>query len=177
MEAGKPFEPVSLEPDCVCAPCPEVADGADTDEAVADAIEDAPVTEEDEQAEVESVGTDGDPFAAALLAQETAATPEPEVSETPTAPALPAWSPTNQGPNWGVRLVSVVPGSSPPQAVLGLSDGESKVVQAGDMLPSAGVVVIAIGRDRIQLAQVKPAGDHAIVESVQLNAMYPSAQP
>jgi hypothetical protein len=176
MEAGKPFQPVAVEPDCVCDPCPVVTEVAEEEDAAL--ADEAIPAEEEEAEEVASVGTEGDPFAAAILAQEAATDVEPVVTEPAVvAPEATAWTPNIAGANWGVRLVSVVPGSSPPQAVLGLSNGESKVVRAGDMLPSAGVVVIAIGRDRVQLAQVKPAGDHAIVESIQLNAMYPSAQP
>lgn len=175
MEAGKPFDAVTLD-SCLteCPVCPDQEVATEVEPLATDPSEDGSQAE-DQLDKVESVGTEGDPFAAAIQAQE-----ERPVDETPdeptSAPATDAWASPLTGPNWGVRLVSVVPGATPPQAVLGLSDGSSEVVRAGDMLPDVGVVVIAIGKDRVQLAQVKAAGDHATVESIQLNAMYPVAQ-
>jgi len=176
MEPGKPFEPVPPEEcECDCPVCPEEDAAEDTTEDT-DAETEATADAEDTDAAVEPAGAEGDPFAAALQGQPEA-TEEATETDAETAPEVAdqAWTPSLTNPAWGVRLVSVVPGASPPQAILGLSDGTSLVVRAGDMVPSVGVVVIAIGKDRAQLAQVKPAGDHAVVESIQLSAMYPSS--
>jgi hypothetical protein len=159
MEAGNPLEAVALEV-CECPACPEPVE-VEVEVEVEVAEEEAPV---------ESVGTVGDPFA--MVAQETIQEPQEAVVADPVAAPFGV----ALAPSWGVRLVSVVPGASPPQAILGLSDGSSQVVTAGDLLPAVGIVVIAIGKDRVQLAQVKPAGDHAVVESIQLSAMYPASE-
>jgi hypothetical protein len=72
----------------------------------------------------------------------------------------------------GVRLVATLEGTSPPRAVLGLSSGQERVVQAGDMLPEAGVVVLAVGRDLVQIAQIQRRGDHASIEPVFLRSLF-----
>jgi len=171
IDGGAPFQAVPPEVcECDCPVCPE-EDASETADA-ADEVE-APLDDREEKEP--SVGTEGDPFAAAILAQEEAQEPQAQENLAVVAPtpAFPPHSPLS----WGVRLVSVVPGATPPQAVLGLPNGDSQVVRAGDLLPEAGVVVLAIGVDRVQLAQVTAAGDHAEIESVQLTAMYPTAQP
>lgn len=112
-------------------------------------------------------------------------------SPTPTASGLPpivpppamppvqvvrttGWTPdTPLDGSWGVRLVSTVVDASPPRAILGLPDGSEEVVQAGTLLPDTGVVVLAIGRDIVQVAEILPRGDHARVQTRTLSALYP----
>ena len=173
IEGGKPFEAVPPEVcECDCPVCPEEAE---TTDGQAEADDDASdEVESNEEADVEPAGSEGDPFAAAMQGQPEPTEEEEETTEAVATQEIPAWTPSVNQPSWGVRLVSVVPGAAPAQAVLGLADGTSQVVRAGDMLPSVGLVVIAIGKDRVQLAKVRPAGDHAVVESLQLSAMYPS---
>lgn len=103
-------------------------------------------------------------------APEPAPAPEAATPPPPTAPAA-AWPPAQ--PAWGVRLVSTVPDAQPPRAILGLADGSEEVVTPGTLLPSAGIVVLAIGRDAVQIAEVKPAGDHATIETRVVQALYP----
>lgn len=45
------------------------------------------------------------------------------------------------------------------------------MVQAGALVPEAGVVVLAIGRDVVQVAEIVPNGDHARVETRYVPAM------
>jgi len=71
---------------------------------------------------------------------------------------------------WPLRLVATVPGAQPPRAILGLPGGTEVVVTPGTMLPDAGVVVMAIGSDSVDLAEVRPAGDHAVVQGRTLQA-------
>ena len=78
--------------------------------------------------------------------------------------------------SWGLRLVSTVDNATPPRAILGLPSGKEEVVKAGDMLPDAGVIVLAVGQDVVQLGRVTPEGDHAKVESVFLQAMFEDAR-
>ncbi len=73
---------------------------------------------------------------------------------------------------WGVRLLGTIAQSQPPRAALGLPDGTEVVVAPGSMLPSVGMVIISVGQNRVQVARVSPAGDHAEIEMVNLVAQY-----
>jgi len=75
---------------------------------------------------------------------------------------------------WGVRLVQTFETRQPPKAALGMPDGEELIVAPGSMLPDVGMVVIAVGKDMVQLAHVVPEGDHAEIETKTLHAQYPS---
>lgn len=89
------------------------------------------------------------------------------------ARAAPNWTPADAVTlSWGLRLVSTVPGATPPRAILGLPDGAEEVVKAGDLLPEVGVIVLAVGDNVVQLGKVTPEGDHARVDSVFLQAMF-----
>lgn len=109
----------------------------------------------------------------------TPATPTPPPAEAP--PAAPAPTPPpplmTSPAAWGVRLVSTVPDAQPPRAILGLGDGREEVVWPGKLLPDAGVVVLAVGRDAVHIARITPDGDHARVETELLQALYPGAPP
>jgi hypothetical protein len=95
---------------------------------------------------------------------------QPGFQQVATAP----WTPANAVRlAWGLRLLSTVNAATPPRAILGLPDGREEVVKAGDMLPDVGVVVLAVGHNVIQVGQVTAAGDHAKIESVFLQSMYP----
>ncbi|MBN2797545.1 MAG: hypothetical protein JXX28_00195 [Deltaproteobacteria bacterium] len=118
---------------------------------------------------------------------ETATPPVPPAgaSPAPIPDLAPAVSPAPPPPppimgafptSWGVRLVSTVSEAQPPRAILGLPDGSEQVVQAGDLIPAVGVVVLAIGRDQVQLAEIRPQGDHATVEARMLSSLFPSAR-
>lgn len=98
--------------------------------------------------------------------------PPPPVEVAPVAPSAPAFPPPPV--NWGVRLVSTVIDAQPPRAILGLADGTETVVQPGDLLPAAHLVVLAIGRDAVQIAQITPEGDHARVDTYVVTALFPA---
>lgn len=116
-----------------------------------------------------------------LLASAQAAPTEPRVPAPPPtgsafAPptmtsAPPVADPTQVG-GWPVRLVKTIPDAQPPRAVLGLPSGKEIVVTPGTMIPEEGLVVVAVGPDRVQLSQVKSQGDHASITSFTLDAMY-----
>ena len=72
-----------------------------------------------------------------------------------------------------VRLLSTLPQAQPPRAVLGLPDGKEVVVSPGSVLGTEGLVVMAVMAGRVQLAVVTPAGDHAVIQSLELSAQYP----
>ena len=98
------------------------------------------------------------------------------------APALPAQpappAPLSNLPSdpWPVRLVATLPAAQPPRAILGLPSGEERVVAPGSILPEQGLVVLAVTRDRVQLAKITPAGDHATIDAIELTAQYPGQQ-
>jgi len=93
----------------------------------------------------------------------------------PSEPQL--WDPNMPLPDtsFGVRLMAVLLDVQPPRAVLGMPDGREIVVQPGALLPDQGVVVLAIGRDAVQIAHVTPQGFYARVETETLRALYPSS--
>ena len=77
---------------------------------------------------------------------------------------------------WGLRLVSTVVDAQPPRAILGLPDGTEAVVKPGTLLPEIGIVVLAVGRDSVQVAEVIPDGDHARVQTRTLSSLFPGAR-
>lgn len=107
-------------------------------------------------------------------APEPAPAPAPAsapVAAAPTTTAAPAPAP-RAGGGWPMRLVRALPDTNPPRAILGLPDGREVVVSPGTMLPEHGIVVMAVGRDRLQVARIDAAGDHAAVTELSLEAQY-----
>lgn len=93
----------------------------------------------------------------------------------PAKPAPPALDTLPSDP-WPVRLVATLPAAQPPRAILGLPSGEERVVAPGSILPEQGIVVLAVSRDRVQIAKITPAGDHATIDAIELTAQYPGGQ-
>lgn len=104
--------------------------------------------------------------------------PEPAPAAPVAAgPAAPVWDPTVPLPDasFGIRILAVLLDIQPPRAVIGLPDGREQVVTPGAMLPTEGLVVLAIGRDAVQIAKVTPQGFYAKVETQTVRALYPGA--
>lgn len=78
--------------------------------------------------------------------------------------------------SWGVRVISTTYAAQPPRAILGLPDGSEQVVRPGDLLPEVSMVVLAVGHNKVQLAEITPMGDHAGVRSMVLDALYPNSE-
>lgn len=108
-------------------------------------------------------------------------------SPPPTLPMAPAGAVTTQAPaqpqgpwlsansltaGFGVRIIATLPQVQPPRAVVSLADGTEHVVRAGTLLPSADLVVLAIGADAVQVAEVRAGGDQAAIETRILPALY-----
>lgn len=93
--------------------------------------------------------------------------------EIAPAPA-PIWDPTVPLPqiSFGIRVLAVVLDVQPPRAMIALPGGEEIVVQPGSMLPAAGLVVLAIGRDAVQVAKITPSGYYATVQTETVQSMY-----
>lgn len=85
----------------------------------------------------------------------------PMVAQVPAAPL-----------GWAIRLVSTLPEAQPPRAILGLPSGQEIVVTPGSMIPEAGLVVLSIGTQGVQLARVQAMGDHANVDAISLTPQY-----
>lgn len=103
------------------------------------------------------------------------AAPAPAAAPAVPAPAAPLWDPSRPLPDvqFGVRVLGVLLDLQPPRAVLGLPDGREQVVTPGAMLPAEGLVVLAIGRDAVQVARITPAGFYARVDTETIRALYP----
>jgi hypothetical protein len=156
--SGQPFSPVAPAP--VAAPAP-----ADPELAFPTA---PPVKITSEQLALGTVA----PATAAGVDTEALTAPEPEAAPV-VAPAPPpiVSAPMDQ---WPVRLVSTLPQAQPPRAILGLPSGEERVVSPGMILAEQGLVVMSVSADKVQLAKVSSAGDHAVIEPLELSAAYPA---
>lgn len=104
-------------------------------------------------------------------AEPTPAPSQEAATQTPSAVASTAVAPGGTMA-WPVRLVRTHLDEQPPSAVLALPDGRRIVVSPGDMVPERGLVVMAIGKERIQLAAISSRGDHATVVPMELSAQY-----
>ena len=136
--------------------------------------EDEPETEPVAEAEPET-----EPVVEAEPEAEPVVEAEPEAAIEAAAPAVGApdiastvAAPAHAVSGWPVRLVKTLPETNPPRAILGLPSGEELVVSPGSMVPEHGLVVIAIGPNSAQIAQVTPQGDHAAISPVTLQTMY-----
>ena len=101
------------------------------------------------------------------------APPEPtNLAASPAPVAAPPLQGMGEASGWPIRLVKAIPDAVPPRAIVGLPDGTELVVTPGAMLAAQGLIVMAIGKDQMQLAQVKANGDHATVVPMTLLALY-----
>lgn len=89
-------------------------------------------------------------------------TPQPEPAAAAPAPLAPVWHPSEpiRG-DWGFTVMSTDVVAQPPYAVLRFADSGDKLVHPGDLLEDQSLVVMAIGRDAVQVARVSAEGDHA----------------
>jgi len=101
--------------------------------------------------------------------------PEPSLAAPVASVAPPAlWDPSAPVPDggWGVRLIGTLPEVQPPRAVLALADGREVVVTAGDLLPDQRIVVMAVGRHAVQIAEITPQGFYAEVRTQTLPLLF-----
>ncbi len=177
-DPGSPWKPVPVAP-----PAGEIDAAAGPQDAVA--IERDPMFDVVEPVVIHSseLGPKDEPGEDAVAEVEEPAVEEPlsvqgepePASEEPVPVPEPAMT-TFQGylqpapGSWPLRLVATVPGAQPPRAILGLPGGAEVVVTPGTMLPDVGVVVMAIGTETVDLAEIHPAGDHAVVQGRSLQA-------
>lgn len=178
--SGHPFAPVAVDaPKVAAAPAPATEAPAapagapkagDPDWSFPAAPPEEISSEELQKKEEGSPATDlfGNPIASAAAA--TAAAPTGTLIPAPVAPAV-SFLPSDP---WPVRLVATLPTAQPPRAVIGLSNGDEKVVSPGSILAEQGMVVLSVSTDRVQLAKIEAAGDHARISSIELSAAYPT---
>lgn len=178
--SGDPFSPVKVEPAVAPAAEPDgepwfdeaptvVFSSEDMDAALEADGQGEPVPEPGE----DDVATAADAEAPPVEAAVAAAAPAPSMIAG-SAPSMAPTQPMVAGSvgTWPVRLVRTLPDTYPPRAILGLPDGREIVVTPGSMVPDQGLVVVAIGRESAQLAQVSAQGDHAAIQPVMLSAQY-----
>lgn len=113
-----------------------------------------------------------DPATATGVKVEEEPAPEPAPASAPVAAPAPVGVPS--ATQWPVRLLSTIPQAQPPRAILGLPSGEERVVSPGTILAEQGLVVVSVSADKVGLAKITPAGDHAVIESIELSAQYPA---
>jgi hypothetical protein len=103
-------------------------------------------------------------------------TPAPPVVESPPLPPAPRpWDgsmPPEGGGSWGVSLLATLLDVQPPRAVIALPDGSERVVQPGALLPEHRLVVLAIGRDAVQIAHIEPMGWNSRVQTSTLRSLF-----
>ncbi len=172
-EPGGLFEAVSVsEPASTSAVEPAAEPTVD------DAIEDDLAFPDFEPVVIHSseLGQDAPELPAVVEAQPPELAAEP-VPPEPTAAAVapvepePALTTATVNTHWPLRVVATVPSAQPPRAILGLPNGKELVVSPGSMIPDAGVVVMAVGTRTVELAEVRPAGDHAVIQDRTLHAL------
>ncbi len=179
--SGRPFDPVpaaapaaavtpaaAVAPEAGAAPT-SVAKPGDPDWSFPVSPPEVISSEELQKKEEGTVATDlfGNPIS-------SSPTPAPSgtLIEAPVAPLLPISN--LPGDPWPVRLVATLPMAQPPRAVIGLANGDEKVVSPGSILADQGIVVLSVSTDRVQLAKIEAAGDHARISSIELSAAYPT---
>ena len=181
--SGSPFEPAKV--------ATAATTSVDTESAGDPWFDEAPtvvISSEDMDAalDAEQRGEPVPPPASAAVdtpAAEPVAEPAVAPAPAPMAAASPSMLPTQPMASgmagsalgvgaWPVRLVRTLPDTFPPRAILGLPDGREIVVTPGSMVPDQGLVVVAIGRETAQLAQVSAQGDHAAIQPMMLSAQY-----
>lgn len=180
--SGQPLKPVTVAP---AAPSAARAAPTTGEPAAAAPDPDSPFVEDQifdtlPDPDAEPAGADL-LFRAQLEGPEPAPAParpvavEPTPAPAPAPPAPPVWDGTAPPPgagSWGVALLATLLDVQPPRAVVALPDGSEQVVQPGTFLPDHRLVVLAIGRDAIQVAHIEPMGWNSRVETHTLRSLF-----
>lgn len=74
-------------------------------------------------------------------------------------------------PRWGVRVLSTLSEANPPRAVVVLPDGSEEVVRPGSMLPEAGIVVLSIAKDVVEISEIETQGMYASIRTRSIQAL------
>ena len=74
-------------------------------------------------------------------------------------------------PRWGLRVLSTLSETTPPRAVVVLPDGSEEVVRPGSMLPHAGVVVLSIAKDVVEISEIESQGMYASIRTRSIQAL------
>ncbi len=146
-------------------------------QAGADIVDAQPASAVEDAAPADTAPADTAPADTALDAGagpgEVAAAPLTDAAPpSAEAPVQTSSAPAAFSVAWPMRLVKTLPNTNPPRAILGLPDGQERVVSPGTMLPEHGLVVMSIGPDSMQVAKITAQGDHAAVQSISMSAQY-----
>ena len=74
-------------------------------------------------------------------------------------------------PRWGLRVLSTLSETTPPRAMVVLPDGSEEVVRPGSMLPHAGVVVLSIAKDVVEISEIESQGMYASIRTRSIQAL------
>jgi len=171
--SGRPLEPVAP----TVRPTPTGPAPADLPPADSPFIEEDPFAEGPEDPDSEPSGADK--LLRGQLDAPSAPTPVPVPAPVapppPPRPVAPLWDGT--GPvegtgTWGVTLLATLLDVQPPRAVVALPDGTERVVQPGTFLPDHRLVVLAVGRNAVQVAHIEPMGFKSKVETSTLRSLF-----
>jgi len=173
--SGSPLEPVPATR-APRAPAPASADAElppDPDSPfVEDQVFDAPPDPDAEP-------TGADVVFKAQLGNPTVPRAEPEPEPVPAAPEPPpaaaVWdgqAPPDGAGSWGVSLLATLLDVQPPRAVVALPDGTERVVQPGTFLPEHRLVILAVGRNAVQVAHIEPMGWNSRVQTQTLRSLF-----
>ena len=178
--SGNPFAPASPAEKSVLEPASvnggEASGGFDfegDDRTTGEGAAEAELTAIQLQARMLGIpASEFDHFEAAPDAPAAPAAPQAEATAPTAPPSL--WEPGVPVPagGWGVRLIGTLPEVQPPRAVLALQDGTEVVVTAGDLLADQRIVIMAVGRHAIQIAEITPQGFYAEVRTQTLPLLF-----
>lgn len=136
----------------------------DHGEEVTDGEQETPATEE---------ASEFDALVQQIVEQDDKPEGEPEPEKTDEPVVLSA-APVG---GWGLRLISTLPGTQPPRAVIALPDGKEIVVEPGTFLTEQRMVIVSIERDSVQVTKFTPDGNRAKSATETLVPQYrPAAQ-
>ena len=173
-DPGSPFQQVSIT-----EPAPQQEEAPEQDQPPDPLFED-PQEEIILSDEVEPITPE--PLATPLVAEELEEeVVEQEVAsveiEEPTPEEVVTFRrPARIKDGWMPTLITTLTSGPVPRAVLTMPSGEEVVVRAGDLLSEEGVIVMAIGSDRVELASISAEAGQAKVENITLAAHYPEKQ-
>ena len=79
---------------------------------------------------------------------------------------------TSNQTSWPIQLIGILDSATPKRATLRIADGSELSVQAGTMLHSEGMVVLAIGKNHVSLAKIIAHGDVTSIHQIDLQPLY-----
>ena len=73
--------------------------------------------------------------------------------------------------DWPVQVIGILDESFPKRAVLRRANGSEISVQAGEFISEEKLVVLAIGKNHVSLVKVRPDGNVATIQQMDLQPL------